>query len=171
MVKKGVEPCGTSVTNLTTLLPTHAQLMANISIKEGGLGIQNPLTNAINTYMTTSKRCLQYAQEGAWLGFNKNRPQFPHTPIIDHGSSSASTSTCSTMSPFTSQSHQTTYSKLHSMDHARKWRTGDWSRTKYYSISMKPSHLPTSSRYCLRCSTNAPPWHWWLWAVPQKRTE
>jgi hypothetical protein len=51
--------------------------MANISIKEGGLGIQNPRTNAINVYMTTSKRCLQYAQEGVWLGFNKTRPQFP----------------------------------------------------------------------------------------------
>jgi hypothetical protein len=64
------------VTNSTNL-PPHAQLMADISIKEGGLGIQNPQTNAINAYMTTSKRCLQYSQEGVWLGFNKNRPQFP----------------------------------------------------------------------------------------------
>jgi hypothetical protein len=51
--------------------------MENISIKEGGLGIQNPRTNAINTYMTTSKRCLQYTQEGVWLGFNENGREFP----------------------------------------------------------------------------------------------
>jgi hypothetical protein len=63
------------VTNLKDL-PPHAQIMANISIKEGGLGIQNPCTNAITTYMTMTKSCLQYAQEGFWLGFNKNRPQF-----------------------------------------------------------------------------------------------
>jgi hypothetical protein len=30
--------------------------------------------------MTTTKRCLQYAQQGVWLGLNKPRPILP-TPI------------------------------------------------------------------------------------------
>ncbi|KAL7506974.1 hypothetical protein ACHAXN_005043 [Cyclotella atomus] len=46
------------ITNGTNL-PPHAQLMANVSINEGGLGIQTPRTNTITAYMTTSKRCLQ----------------------------------------------------------------------------------------------------------------
>jgi hypothetical protein len=33
------------ITNGTNL-PPHAQLMANVSINEGGLGIQTPRTNA-----------------------------------------------------------------------------------------------------------------------------
>jgi hypothetical protein len=47
------------ITNATAL-PTHAQLMSNISINRGG--------HAITSYMTNSKRC---------LGFNKTHPQFP----------------------------------------------------------------------------------------------
>jgi hypothetical protein len=73
---------GTMTSNLlahiinATDLPPHTQLMANISINEGGLGIQTPHMNAITPYMTTSKRCLQYARDGVWLGYNKARPQF-----------------------------------------------------------------------------------------------
>jgi hypothetical protein len=51
--------------------------MANISINKGGLGVQTPRTNAIISYMTTSKHCLQYACDGVWLGYNKAGPQFP----------------------------------------------------------------------------------------------
>lgn len=58
-------------------LPAHSQLISNISINEGGLGIQNPRTNAITAYMTTTKRCLQYAHDGVWLGFNKPKPCLP----------------------------------------------------------------------------------------------
>jgi hypothetical protein len=61
-------------------LPIYSQLIANISIQEGGFGIQSPRTNAITSYMTTTKRCLQYAQQGVWLGLNKPRPILP-TPI------------------------------------------------------------------------------------------
>jgi hypothetical protein len=61
-------------------LPTHSQLISNISIREGGLGIKTPRTCAINTYMSNCKRCLQYSTQGVWLGFNKPRPQLP-TPI------------------------------------------------------------------------------------------
>jgi hypothetical protein len=64
------------ITNTTTL-PLHAQLMSNISVNKGGLGIQTPLTNTITSYMTNSKCCLQYARDGVWLSFNKTHPQFP----------------------------------------------------------------------------------------------
>jgi hypothetical protein len=36
-------------------LPIYSQLIANISIQEGGLGIQSPRTNAITSHMTTTK--------------------------------------------------------------------------------------------------------------------
>jgi hypothetical protein len=70
------------IANITTQssLPIYSQLISNIPIQEGGLGIQSPHTNAITAYMTTSKRCLQHAQQGVWLGHNKPRPLLP-TPI------------------------------------------------------------------------------------------
>jgi hypothetical protein len=36
-------------------LPVHSQFISNISVNEGGLGIQNLHTNAITAYMTTTK--------------------------------------------------------------------------------------------------------------------
>jgi hypothetical protein len=57
--------------------PMHSQLISNISVNEGGLGNQNPRTNAITAYMATTKRCLQYAHEGVWLRFNKPKPPLP----------------------------------------------------------------------------------------------
>jgi hypothetical protein len=52
-----------NITNQTSL-PIYSQLISNISIQEGGLGIQSPRSNAITSYMTTTKRCLQYAKQG-----------------------------------------------------------------------------------------------------------
>jgi hypothetical protein len=63
-------------------LPAHSQLISNISINKGGLGIQNPLTNAITAYMTTTKRCLQYAHDGIWLGFNKPKTPLPPSVVL-----------------------------------------------------------------------------------------
>jgi hypothetical protein len=57
-----------NITNQSSL-PIYSQLISNISIQEGGLGIQIPQTNAI-----------QYAQQGVWLGINKPWPILP-TPI------------------------------------------------------------------------------------------
>ena len=65
-----------SITNKNEL-PTHSHIIANMAIKQGGLGLQHPRTNAISAYMSTTKRCLQYAHQGVWLGFNKNRPILP----------------------------------------------------------------------------------------------
>eukprot|EP00956_Cyclotella_meneghiniana_P043801 scaffold288090_cov76-Cyclotella_meneghiniana.AAC.3 len=65
-----------SITNKNNL-PPHSHIIANMSIKQGGLGLQHPRTNAISSYMSTTKRCLQYAHQGVWLGFNKSRPILP----------------------------------------------------------------------------------------------
>ncbi|KAL7506944.1 hypothetical protein ACHAXN_009287 [Cyclotella atomus] len=65
-----------NITNQSNL-PIYSQLISNISIQEGGLGIQSPRANAITSYMTTTKRCLQYANQGVWLGINKPRPLLP----------------------------------------------------------------------------------------------
>jgi hypothetical protein len=67
-----------NITNQSSL-PVYSQLISNISIQQGGLGIQSPRTNAIIAYMTTTKRCLQYVHQGVWLGFNKPRPLLPPT--------------------------------------------------------------------------------------------
>jgi hypothetical protein len=67
-----------NITNQSSL-PVYSQLISNISIQQGGLGIQSPRTNAIIAYMTTTKRCLQYVHQGVWLGFNKPRPLLPRT--------------------------------------------------------------------------------------------
>lgn len=48
-----------------------------MSVNEGGLGLQHPRTTAISSYMMSTKRSLQYAQEGVWLGMNRERPMLP----------------------------------------------------------------------------------------------
>lgn len=65
-----------NITN-SQALPIYSQIISNMSINQGGLGIQNPRANAIIQYMSTTKRCLQYVHEGIWLGINKPRPLLP----------------------------------------------------------------------------------------------
>ena len=64
-------------TTNTLTLPTYSHIIAHMTINQGGLGIQHPRSHAITSYMTTTKRCLQYAHCGVWLGFNKPRPFLP----------------------------------------------------------------------------------------------
>eukprot|EP00956_Cyclotella_meneghiniana_P014656 scaffold22074_cov39-Cyclotella_meneghiniana.AAC.1 len=61
-------------------LPEHAEIITSVSIKSGGLGLQHPRTSAVTHFMLTMKRCLQYCQDGVWLGFNK--PRVPLPPSI-----------------------------------------------------------------------------------------
>ena len=65
-----------SLTNQHSL-PPHSHIIANMSINQGGLGLQHPRANAITAYMLSTKRSLQYSQQGVWLGINKNRYQLP----------------------------------------------------------------------------------------------
>jgi hypothetical protein len=61
----------------TEHLPPHSSLISTLTVNQGGLGLQHPRANAITAYMTSSKRCLQYAFEGVWLGRDKPRPLLP----------------------------------------------------------------------------------------------
>eukprot|EP00956_Cyclotella_meneghiniana_P041000 scaffold211404_cov36-Cyclotella_meneghiniana.AAC.3 len=67
-------------------LPQHAEIITSMSIKSGGLGLQHPRTCAVTHFMLTMKRCLQYCQDGVWLGFNKPRVPLPPsiTSLFDH---------------------------------------------------------------------------------------
>jgi hypothetical protein len=60
-------------------LPPHSSLISTLTVNQGGLGLQHPRANAITVYMTSSKRCLQYAFEGVWLGRDKPRPLLPQS--------------------------------------------------------------------------------------------
>ena len=70
--------------NLTNVpkLPEFSQVIATMSVKQGGLAIQSPRTNAIISFMSTTKRCLQYVQQGIWLGEYKPRPLLPRAVTI-----------------------------------------------------------------------------------------
>jgi hypothetical protein len=61
----------------TDHLPPRSSLISTLTVNQGGLGLQHPRANAITAYMTSSKRCLQYAFEGVWLGRDKPRPLLP----------------------------------------------------------------------------------------------
>ncbi|KAL7502262.1 hypothetical protein ACHAXN_000775, partial [Cyclotella atomus] len=67
----------TDITNSISL-PTHAHIIANMSIKQGGLGLQHPRLNAITSFMLSTKRSLQYSQQGIWLGHNSPQPLLPN---------------------------------------------------------------------------------------------
>ena len=60
-------------------IPSYSQIIANLSLKQGGLGFQHPRANAISAFMTSTKRCLQYSHQGVWLGHNRPRPPLPHS--------------------------------------------------------------------------------------------
>jgi hypothetical protein len=68
----------TDITNSHSL-PAHAHIIANMSIKQGGLGLQHPRLNAITSFMLSTKRSLQYSHQGVWLGHNSPQPILPHS--------------------------------------------------------------------------------------------
>ena len=51
----------------TSDMPLHSQLIATMSIKQGGLGLPHPMQSAIPTAIITTKRCIQFATEGVWI--------------------------------------------------------------------------------------------------------
>eukprot|EP00956_Cyclotella_meneghiniana_P007142 scaffold9678_cov79-Cyclotella_meneghiniana.AAC.7 len=48
-------------------MPQHSQLIATMSIKQGGLGLPHPMQSAISTVIVTTKRCIQFATEGVCI--------------------------------------------------------------------------------------------------------
>ena len=65
-----------NITNLPSL-PEYSHIIANMSINEGGLGLQHPRINAITSFMISTKRSLQYSKSGVWLGNNSPSPKLP----------------------------------------------------------------------------------------------
>jgi hypothetical protein len=61
----------------TTSLPAHAHVISNISINQGGLGLNHPRLHAITSFMLSTKRSLQYSQCGVWLGHHTPPPRLP----------------------------------------------------------------------------------------------
>ena len=59
-------------------LPVHAQLIATMSSNLGGLGLQHPRCTAIPAAILTTKRCLEYAREGVWIGAVDTPVRLPH---------------------------------------------------------------------------------------------
>ena len=55
-------------------IPEHSTLIASMTAKQGGLGIQHPRSTAIPMYFLAMKRNMQYATEGVWTS--------NHTPTI-----------------------------------------------------------------------------------------
>ena len=51
----------------TSDMPQHSQLIAIMSIKQGGLGLTHPMQSAIPTAIVTTKQCIQFATEGVWI--------------------------------------------------------------------------------------------------------
>ena len=69
------------VSNITNRpsVPTHALLIASMSTTRGGLGIPHPRSTSIPTFMLTTRRCLQYATDGIWIGLTDPTIPLPHT--------------------------------------------------------------------------------------------
>lgn len=81
MTEKFTEMTNSMLSSITECndIPDYSQIITNLSLRQGGLGLQHPRANAISSFMTSTKRCLQYTHQGVWLGFNKPRPFLPHS--------------------------------------------------------------------------------------------
>merc|ERR1719291_1483287 len=58
-------------------LPLSAQLIASLSVRRGGLGIPDPSSVAIPTFILNLRRCIQYSMEGVWIGHNRKTVRLP----------------------------------------------------------------------------------------------
>lgn len=86
-----------SITNKPQL-PDHTNIISTMSTSQGGLGLQHPRSNAIAAFMMTTKRCLQFSQDGVWLGYNNLRVVLNHPITCLY--SNWSTTTLQTMTTF-----------------------------------------------------------------------
>ena len=58
-------------------VPDHALLIASMSTSTGGLGFQHPRSSAIPSFMLTTRRCIQYATDGVWIGHTSTPVTLP----------------------------------------------------------------------------------------------
>jgi len=73
---KMVEDVLSKLTNRTTV-PSHTTLISSISTSNGGLGIQHPQSTAIPAFILSTRRVLQYATNGVWIGDTLPPVQLP----------------------------------------------------------------------------------------------
>ena len=67
-------------------MPQHSQLIATMSIKQGGLGLPHPMQSAISTVIVTTKRCIQFATEGVCISDEFAPAILPQSITCLHGS-------------------------------------------------------------------------------------
>ncbi len=60
-------------------MPLFSSYLSGVPTTQGGLGIQHPIHCAIPTFILTTKRCVQYASSGIWVGQNRDTYQLPTT--------------------------------------------------------------------------------------------
>jgi hypothetical protein len=58
-------------------LPTISELICTIAVKNGGLGLQHPRSNAIPAFILTTKRCISYATTGVYVGNHRPKVKLP----------------------------------------------------------------------------------------------
>lgn len=58
-------------------MPDHAQLIASMASSSGGIGLQHPRCNAIPATILATKRCLEYASRGVWVGATSAPVELP----------------------------------------------------------------------------------------------
>ena len=80
---------------IKTYIQYHAYLISILSTSQGGLGLLTPTTSAVPTFMLTSRKCIQYAVNGVWIG----RTQ-PPIPLPDNITSFYNNWKTSTLTPF-----------------------------------------------------------------------
>jgi hypothetical protein len=82
-----------SVTNRDSI-PRHSHLISTMATARGGLGIQHPRNAAIPTFILTTRRNLQFANDGIWMGDTLDKAILPNqikSLYIDWKSSQAHT--------------------------------------------------------------------------------
>ena len=58
-------------------IPDHSLLISNMSTSKGGVGLQHPRCTAIPALILTLRRCIEYTQQGVWIGKTEEPVRLP----------------------------------------------------------------------------------------------
>ena len=78
-----------------TSIPHHIYLISTMGTSQGGLGLLHSTTLAVPTFMLASRKCIQYAVNGVWIGGIR-----PPVPLPDNITSFYKNWKTSTLTPF-----------------------------------------------------------------------
>ena len=65
-----------------TSIPDHSLLISNMSTNKGGVGLQHPRCTAIPSLILTLKRCIEYTNQGVWIGRTEDPVKLPRNVTI-----------------------------------------------------------------------------------------